>query len=81
MWWQFKKVDPSIKLHLCHCVDVQLFVRVDRHKKSTNICLQGERMGNLLHHYNDTHTYMYMQHIRRHFICHRLHESTQQALT
>lgn len=43
MWWQFKEVHPSIKLHLCHCVDIQLFVRVDRHKKSTNICLQGER--------------------------------------
>lgn len=44
MWWQFKKVYPSIKLHLCHCVDIQLFVRVDRYKKSTNVGLWGERM-------------------------------------
>lgn len=42
MWWQFKEVHPSVKLHLGHCVDIQLFVRVDRYKESANICLQGE---------------------------------------
>lgn len=56
MWWQFKKVHPSIKLHLCHSVDIQLFVRVDRYKKSTNVCLQGgkdaHRWETLFHHRN-----------------------------
>lgn len=42
MWWQFKEVHPPVKLHLGHCVDIQLFVRVDRYKESANVCLQGE---------------------------------------
>lgn len=42
MWWQFKKVHPPVKLHLGHGVDIQLFVRVDGHKQSTDVCLRGE---------------------------------------
>lgn len=57
MRWQFKEVHPSVKLHLGHCVDIQLFVRVDRYKKSANVCLQGEKcidVGNQYHHYRES---------------------------
>lgn len=40
MWWQFKEIDPLIKLHLAQGVDSEFLVRIHRHKEGANICLE-----------------------------------------
>lgn len=40
VWWKLKKIDTHVEFHLLLIVDVQLFVRVDRHKQCADVGLK-----------------------------------------
>lgn len=51
MWWEFKKVNTHVDIHLFPVVNVQLFVRIDRHQQSTNIGLEKRNIFRKLNAY------------------------------
>ena len=40
MRWQLKEVYAHVNVHLLLAVDIEVFIRVDRHQESSNVGLQ-----------------------------------------